>query len=206
MHLSLGLAHRVRAELRAAAAHFDEAARIARDIGWPEAQASAASSMGVIHTELGEPRIGVTRIAEAVAIYRAVGRQASEAVALANLGTLHSAMGDLELANEASTQALALYRETGNVATALTAQLGSAPEDGSWTGPSAARQALERARSAAAREPEIAALTALAHALRVDGRADEAVSHATSAVALAREGGFALLEKKAREALRAIRR
>ncbi|GAA1883260.1 ATP-binding protein [Asanoa iriomotensis] len=290
MHLSIGLAHRVRAELRAAAAQFDAAATIARDIDWPEAQASAASSMGVIHTELGEPRVGATRIAEAVAIYRAVGRTASEAVALANLGTLHSAMGDLRLANEVLTQALALYRQTGNlggeamvlsglgfnlahlgevaqgrehlqtalstqeklgdrygttvalvalgdvanlvhdhetalkhaadafalateiddpanaanalvvIAAARTAQGGAAPADGSWTGIGAAEQALALARGAAAKEPEIEALTALADALRADGRPDEAVTHATAAVTLAEDGGFALLAEKARVA------
>lgn len=115
MHLSLGLAHRWRAQFDAAMHHLRKVETLTRGTGWPQAQASAASNMGVVHAELGETQIAIDRITEAITLYRTIGQRASEAVALGNLGALRARLGDLRQSNEHTIQALTFYEETGNL-------------------------------------------------------------------------------------------
>lgn len=191
MHISLGLFHRVRAEMPAAAEQFDSASAIAREIGWLEGQAVAANSMGVIHTELGQPRVGLTRMAEAIAIYRQVGRRSSEAVALANMGTLYAALGDLRAANDASGQALTLYRETDNLAGEAmmlcclginSGYLGQTVE-----GRALLEQGLAMQERLGDRYGAAVALIALGEIANVTGEHEEALARASAGLAVARE-------------------
>ncbi|MCG8924272.1 tetratricopeptide repeat protein [Lentzea sp. CC55] len=110
--LNLGTVHGVRAELRKAAAHFEEAWRLAERHASPGSVAAAREGLGVALIELGRYEEARPHLESALAGYREVGR--SKPNLLVNLADLTAAAGRDEEARTWALRCLELAQETGD--------------------------------------------------------------------------------------------
>ena len=94
--------------------HFEQAARLARQAGWAEGEATSRSNLGALRSQLGQPEEAIVHMTEALEIDRRTGRLAGQAIQQGNLGHVHWEMGRLTPALRHFTEALDLYRRLGS--------------------------------------------------------------------------------------------
>jgi tetratricopeptide (TPR) repeat protein len=176
-----------------------------RESGSRAAEAAALDTLGEICQAGGLLDRAIEHHERALALARDIGDRGAEVYALRNLAEAHRDRQDSGRAAELARSAVILAREAGDIrieADALNT-LGTIRHALGHSGEAAAyhREALGLVEAAADPYPQIQSWLGLAAACAGLGRADEALEHARRAEAAARDGGFRLLEARARALL-----
>jgi tetratricopeptide (TPR) repeat protein len=106
--------HHKRSDFKRAAIGYDQANRLARDIGDVCSQANAMAGMGQSNLELGNISNGRNNLLRAIVLYRRSGDRFSEAETFANLGVLFSKdLINPDKAKACFLKAITIYRSIG---------------------------------------------------------------------------------------------
>ena len=111
---SLGLAYRDMGEPRKAIEYYEQAQKIAREIGYRRGEGYHLGNLGNAYRNLGEPRKAIEYYEQALKIFREIGSMRGEGTALGNLGLAYFALGQSFKAIEYYEQALKIFREIGD--------------------------------------------------------------------------------------------
>ncbi|KDN22967.1 hypothetical protein DV20_06740 [Amycolatopsis rifamycinica] len=180
--------------------HNERALELCRRLGSPHAAAIAQCNLGYGYRVSGDLARAGAVLTEALEALRELGSRDDEADALVRLAAVHRVTGDLERAWPAARRAVTVAREAGNQRFEVDA-LGALGDLHRQAGePAAALAEYAEAHRLAEKigylRGRIATLIGLS---TVD--TDGAVTHATTALRDAEEGGFRLLAEQARTSL-----
>jgi tetratricopeptide (TPR) repeat protein len=112
---SLGLAYRDMGEPRKAIEYYEQAQKIAREIGYRRGEGYHLGNLGNAYRNLGEPRKAIEYLDQAQKIFRVIGDRMGEGIDLGNLGLAYSDLGEPRKAIEYYEQALKIFREIGSM-------------------------------------------------------------------------------------------
>jgi DNA-binding SARP family transcriptional activator len=195
-------------DLDVAVARLEEAIELFRQVGSVMGEVTVLANLGLVHIERGEPDAAHTCATRSLALLRRAGHQQDDPDTLCILAMAHRDSGRLDKAMSAIRSALAIAAEAGdlrfepdgrNALASIQLRMGR-PE----TAAAEYDRALALARTVNAPRAghgEITAHLGLAEALRELGRDGEARHHANQAVIRARQGGYRVLESRARALL-----
>jgi tetratricopeptide (TPR) repeat protein len=99
---------------RNAAANYERALALYRQLSDQRNEAAILSSLGYVYDALGEKRKALDFYEQALPLRRQVGDRGGEATALSNIGAVYSALGDKRKALDFYEQALPLLRQVGD--------------------------------------------------------------------------------------------
>ena len=106
-----GRAHHAAGEDERARGQYQAALHTARELDWPQAQATTLMGLGAIAGSAGPLEAAIGHFSEALAIRRAAGTAAGQSDLLANLGRACVDLADLGQAVDCCQQALTLYQQ-----------------------------------------------------------------------------------------------
>jgi DNA-binding SARP family transcriptional activator/Tfp pilus assembly protein PilF len=207
-HALLGMVHRELGELERAHEYLTEALRLYREIGSRVGEAGTLDTLGQTYHNMGRFDEAFETLTRALELMRETGVPDGEADVLRLLGALHRDRGRYEQAVECAEASLAVARRIGsrrysadalNVLASVHDRLGChrAAID-------ARREALRLAESSGDRYPALEAMVGLAGALCHDGRLDEALEIADTALAYTVDAEYRLLTEDAQAILAEI--
>ncbi len=183
-HTNCGVALQNLGNLPAARQQFQEALEIYREVGNRDSEALGIHALGALLVDQGNLSEGQKMLEQARAFWKDTGNRRSLSYAIFNLGLVAEERGDLPVARQRYQEALSIRRDLGE-------QVGAAESEVSLAGLSV-EQGHPEAGLASAREA--------AGIFRVNNSPDD---EATAYLVVARA---LLLERKAAEALGAVRR
>ncbi|HEY0803556.1 MAG TPA: BTAD domain-containing putative transcriptional regulator [Pseudonocardiaceae bacterium] len=107
--MSSAMAHWTVSSLTKAVDHYQQALRLAGEIGWVEGQAGLLGNLAGVYLERGELDRAESSYKQALELSTKFGRQVARAMALSNLGNLYCELGSLRQAAAHFAEALAVY-------------------------------------------------------------------------------------------------
>jgi transcriptional regulator with XRE-family HTH domain/tetratricopeptide (TPR) repeat protein len=177
----------------AARRRFDEAARVAHDLGDPAEEAEATGLLASMHAALAEYGPAIDWLHRTLELTDRVPDCDSRASVLNNLGMLHRKTGDLDRAAAVLGEALreAVARSDTDAESAALNNLGSVERERGdlAAAESQLRAALDAARRACNREGEAVVLTKLADVAGARGDVDAAKVYLDAAAGISAESG-----------------
>ncbi len=175
---------------------FQDAARLARQLGDKQGMAATFNNIGVIHRYFGEFDIALKFFRDARVLARESGSQETEALCLGNIGHVLRQKGELGPALKSQEEALAISRrimDQPGVASSL-GNIGSILRDRGESDKALERyaEAVEIARKAGYKFGVAIELGNIGSLYRVKGDTDRALKSHEAALALAHEIGYRL--------------
>jgi DNA-binding SARP family transcriptional activator/tetratricopeptide (TPR) repeat protein len=183
---NLGEVHLCLGRLDDAMAMLTEALTLHRQAGSRGSESIVLRGLALVHREVGNAAEALQLAGEAVAVARGIGGQRQLAKALNALATIHHDAGNNRLAAAAHQEALVLARDRGDRCGEIEALTGLATISNNTD---YAAEAVVLARQTGARAPEARALTALAQIHLANGRPQDAITTARTALAIHAETG-----------------
>ena len=111
---NLGIAYRILGETRKGIEYYEQAMKIAREIGDRKGESANLGNLGNAYSDLGEPKKTIEYYEQALKIDREIGYRQGEGTALGNLGLAYSHLGEPKKAIDYYEQALKIAREIGD--------------------------------------------------------------------------------------------
>jgi tetratricopeptide (TPR) repeat protein len=111
---SLGLAHKNQGDNRKAAAFFEKALKISREIGYPLGIGNTLNNLGTTYNSLGEYQKAINCYRQSLVISRELENKLGESNTLNNLGLTYANKGDYPKAIEYYEQSLEIKHKIGN--------------------------------------------------------------------------------------------
>ena len=188
---------------------YTHAARAARSLGDPVAEADALNALGLFDWRQGRLEQATNLLQQSAALYRQARDRTGQARALGNLGIVEGRMGRHEQATSHHEQALSLYEETGNLyGKRITLNNLSVIEHMLGHGEQAAgylHQALSLCRELGDPQGEANAHSNLGAVEVLRGHYDQAEEHLSQALSMHREQGDRWGEARALDELGTLR-
>jgi tetratricopeptide (TPR) repeat protein len=111
---AIGIARMDAGDARLAQRDFEEALKIAHQIGHRSWEGAALGNLGLVYADLGDARKAIEFHKQALVIDRETGDRHGEGQDLGNLGLAYAALGDARKAIEFYEQQLKIVREIGD--------------------------------------------------------------------------------------------
>ncbi len=200
----LGALRFQRGELRRSVVDLEAALRIFRDTGCVGGQASALVGLGITHVYLGRHDRARTLLDDGLRAYEWIADPVGLALGRHGLATLHSEAGDHRRAVRHATAAVELAGGDARLHGVCSVELALARHRagiGSGTGLDRIARWTRASGAEVVTHAQVATLVALARAALTVARPGPALTSAREAVALARRGGYRLLEGEAQRVL-----
>jgi tetratricopeptide (TPR) repeat protein len=111
---NLGLAYSDLGDAKKAIDYYEQALKIAREIGDIRGEGNRLGNLGNAYSALGDAKKAIDYYEQALKIAREIGDRRGEGADLGNLGLAYSALGDAKKAIDYYEQALKIAREIGD--------------------------------------------------------------------------------------------
>jgi tetratricopeptide (TPR) repeat protein len=111
---NLGIAHRQQGEGQRAIEYYQQALRIAQEIGDRRGKGNQFGNLGVAYADLGKVQRAIDYYEQALAVAREIGDRLAEGNSLGNLGNAYFTLGEARRAIKYHDQALTISREIGD--------------------------------------------------------------------------------------------